>query len=98
METVDDTILFYDASREQLVWIRLALSCLQAFTNLKVNGGKSEIVPIGEVSNIHTLANILRCKVGNLPMKYLSMPLGTWNKTASIWNPILERMEKKLSG
>ena len=98
METVDDTILFYDASREQLVWIRLALSCLQAFTNLKVNGGKSEIVPIGEVSNIHTLANILRCKVGNLPMKYLSMPLGTWNKTASIWNHILERMEKKLSG
>ena len=80
----DDTILFCDASREQLVWIRLALSCLQTLTNLKVNVGKSEIVLIGEVSNIHTLANILRCRVGSLPMKYLGMPLDTWYKTASI--------------
>ncbi|KAK9988960.1 hypothetical protein SO802_029199 [Lithocarpus litseifolius] len=31
-------------------------------------------------------------------MNYLGMPLGTSYKTASIWNPILERMEKKLSG
>ena len=31
-------------------------------------------------------------------MKYLGMPLGTSFKTASIWNPILEKMEKKLSG
>ena len=31
-------------------------------------------------------------------MKYLGMPLGTSYKTAFVWNPILERMEKKLSG
>ena len=44
--------------------------------------GKSEIVP----------------RVGSLPMIYLGMPLGTLYKTTSIWNPILKRMEKKLSG
>ena len=37
----DDTILFYDASREQLLSIRLVLSCFQTFTGLKVNIGKS---------------------------------------------------------
>ena len=94
----DDTILFCDASREQLLSIRLALSCFQAFTGLKVNVGKSEIVPIGEVYNLATLASILHCRMGSLPMKYLGMPLGTSFKTASIWNPILEKMEKKLSG
>ena len=31
-------------------------------------------------------------------MKYLGMPLGTSFKAASIWNPILEKIEKKLSG
>ena len=36
--------------------------------------------------------------VDSLPMIYLGMPLGTSYKTASIWNPILERMEKKLTG
>ena len=59
----DNIILFCDASREQLLSIRLALTCFQAFTSLKVNVGKSEIVPIREVSNIHNLANILQCKV-----------------------------------
>ena len=93
----DDTILFCDASREQLMSIRLALSCYQAFTGLKVYVGKSEIVPVGEVNNLVALGSILQCREGSLPMKYLGMPLGTSFKTASIWNPILEKMEKKLS-
>ena len=33
----DDTILFCDASRDQLMSIRLALTCFQAVTSLKVN-------------------------------------------------------------
>ena len=94
----DDTILFCDASREQILSIRLVLACFQAFTGLKVNVGKSEIVHIGEVRDIQTLANILQCRVGSLPMIYLGMPLGSLYKTTFIWNPILEKMEKKLSG
>ena len=94
----DNTILFCDASREQLLFIRLALSCFQAFMGLKVNVGKSEILLIGMMNNLAALANILHCKVGSLPMKYLGMPLGTSFKIVSIWNPILEKMEKKLSG
>ena len=93
----DDTILFCDASREQILSIRLVLTCFQAFIGLKVNVEKSEIIPIGDVSNIQSLANILQCRVGSLPMIYLGMPLGTLYKTAFIWNLILERMEKKLS-
>ena len=62
------------------------------------NVGKSEIVPVGEVNNLDALANILQCRVGSLPMKHLGMPLGTSFKTVSIWNPILEKIEKKLSG
>ena len=50
------------------------------------------------MNNLDALANILQYRVGSLPMKYLGMPLGTSFKTASIWNPILEKVEKKLSG
>ena len=56
---LDDTILFCDASREQILSIRLVLTCFQAFTGLNVNVGKSEIAPVGEVRNIQSLANIL---------------------------------------
>ena len=49
---VDDTILLCNASREQILSIRIVLTCFQAFTGLKVNVGKSEIVPVGEVRDI----------------------------------------------
>ena len=53
-------------------------------TGMKVNVEKNEIVPVREVSNTQTLANILQCRVSSLPMIYLGMPLGTSYKTASI--------------
>ena len=67
-------------------------------TGLKVNIAKSEMVPIGEVNNVHALVEILGCKVGLLPMAYLGMPLGASHKSPSIWNPILEKMKWKLAG
>ena len=94
----DDTILFCDASREQLLYIRIVLIFFEAITGVKVNVGKSETVPVGEVGHMDALARILCCKVGRLPMSYLGMPLGAHFKDASIWNPVLERVEKKLSG
>ena len=94
----DDTILFCDVSREQLLYIRIVLIFFEVITGLKVNVGKSEIVPVGEVGNLDALARILCCKVGRLPMSYLGMLLGAHFKDASIWNPILKRVEKKLAG
>ena len=67
-------------------------------TSLKVNVAKSEMVPIGEVNDVHALAEILGCRVGTLPMTYLGMPLGASHKAPSIWNPVLEKIERKLAG
>ena len=64
---------------------------------MRVNGGKSEIVPVGGVENLNVLACVLCCRVGSLPMTYLSMPLGAHCKDSSIWNPIIEKMERRLS-
>ena len=43
----DDTILFCEASREQILSIRLVLTCFQAFTGLKVNVGKIRLSLLG---------------------------------------------------
>ncbi len=43
---------------------------------LKIYLGKSKMVPIGEVPKVEALADILACKIFNLPMKYLGLPLG----------------------
>jgi hypothetical protein len=64
---------------------------------LKVNLGKSELVPVGKVSYPEGLAAILGCKVGSLPMNYLGLPLGASFKASHIWNPIIEKVEKRLA-
>ena len=94
----DDTILFCDADEEQILHIRLLLLSFQAVIGLKVNVYKSEMVPRGEIVDVHALAEILGCRVGELPMSYLGMPLGAFHNSPSIWNPILEKFERKLAG
>ena len=56
------------------------------------------MVPIGEVPNVYVLAEILGCQIGSLPMTYLSIPLGASHKSPTVWNPILEKIERKLAG
>ena len=94
----DDTILFCDADVGQILHIRLLLLSFQAVISLKVNVHKSEMVPIGEVVNVHVLVEILGCRVGTLPMSHLGMLLGASHNSPSIWNPILEKIERKLAG
>ena len=94
----DDTILFCDANVEQILHIRLLLLSFQAVIGLKVNVHKSEMVPIGEVVDVHALAEILGYRVGTFPMSYLGMLLGASHNSPSIWNPILEKIEWKLAG
>ena len=59
--------------------------------------GKLELVQVGEVHNLDVLVGLLGCKHSSLPLKYLGLPLGVKFKELSIWNPILEKMEWRLS-
>uniref|UniRef100_A0A2N9GEX2 Reverse transcriptase domain-containing protein n=1 Tax=Fagus sylvatica TaxID=28930 RepID=A0A2N9GEX2_FAGSY len=59
---------------------------------------KSELVQVGEVPLLEELADILGCKTSTLPMKYLGLPLGASFKSKNIWNPIVEKMERRLAG
>ena len=52
---------------------------------------------MGVVHN-ELLLNVLGCKQGTLPMKSLGLPLGAKFKDMTIWNPILEKMERRLTG
>ena len=95
---VDDAILFCDAMKEQLLDIRMVIIFFKAIIGLKVNIGKSEIVPMGMVGSLNALASVLGCNIGRLLIVYLGMPFGAHFNDSLIWNSIIEKMEKKLSG
>lgn len=47
--------------------------------------GKSEIIHVGEVDDVHSLAEVLSCKVGSLPSSYLGLPLSAIFKFEAVW-------------
>ena len=67
-------------------------------SGLRINLGKSEMVPVGDVHNLDDLVGLLGCRHSSLPFKYLGLPLGAKFKELSVWNPILEKMEQRLAG
>ena len=44
------------------------------------------------------LVEILGCQQSSLPLKYLGLLLGASHKEETIWNPVLEKMERRLAG
>ena len=93
----DDTIIFCEAKEEQLLYLNWVLLWFEASSGLKINLNKSELIPVGAVENMDTLAAELGCRAGHLPTTYLGLPLGAAHKSVAIWDNIEEKMHKKLA-
>jgi hypothetical protein len=94
----DDALIFCGANRDQLLYLKGVLLCFEVVSGLHINLGKTEIVPVGLVPEVHDLAQVLGATITSIPMKYLGLPLGAWFKSKDMWNPIVGKMEKRLAG
>ena len=93
----DDILIFCNADATQIASLRAILARFEV-SGLRINLGKSKLVPIGVVHNMDVLVGMLGCWQSSLPLRYLGLPLGAKFKELSIWNPILEKMERRLAG
>jgi hypothetical protein len=93
----DDTLIFCGAQAEHVRNLRCTFLCFEAVSGLRINLGKSKLVPIGEVDDVESLAHILGCRIGSLPMTYLGLPLGASFKSLPIWNGVIEKAERRLA-
>lgn len=89
----DDTLIFWAVG-----YIRLVLLFFQMASGLRVNIVNSEIIPVGSVDNIDGLASFFWCRTADLPSSYLGLPLGAKFKSKALWNPVLDRFERRLAG
>lgn len=71
---------------------------MEAISGLKVNLGKSKLFLVGDVHNVIELFSIIGWKVDSFPATYLGLSLGSKSSLKIIWNPVIERLEKRLSG
>jgi hypothetical protein len=59
---------------EGITNLKLILLCFENMSGLKINFDKSEVIVIGvTVQEQHRVANMLNCKLGAFPMKYLGL-------------------------
>ena len=93
----DDTLVFCDADSNHITAMHEILSRFEEVPRLKINLGKSVLVLAGDVPNLHELVEIFDCSESALPLKYLGLPLGASFKDKTVWNPILEKIERRLT-
>ena len=72
-------------------------SFMITYQKKNINLLQSELVPIGNMPNMEELVEILGCQQSSLPLKYLGLLLGASHKEETIWNPVLEKMERRLA-
>ena len=67
-----------------MVHLSWLLKWFEALGGLKINLGKSELIPIGGVDFLEELILELGCKEGKLPSIYLGLPLGATFRLVAI--------------
>ena len=98
LQFADDTILFSSTKREEIMALKRILRCFQLVSGLKVNIFKSLLVGVGcSEETTQSLAAMLHCKWGRLPLLYLGLPIGVKSRSKSLWDPVIHKFEKKLS-
>lgn len=98
LQYADDILLFCPPKMEFLQNIKKALILFHLASGLKVNFHKSSLMGLNVTDAwIDCVAKNLLCKKGSIPFTYLGLPIGGNSSRLSFWNPIIQRMEKKLS-
>ncbi|XP_074315635.1 uncharacterized protein LOC141651839 [Silene latifolia] len=97
LQFADDTLIFCPAKSQVLTNIWRLLGNFQRSSGLAINFMKSTLLVIGR--NQHWgEGNALKmgCHVLQLPVKYLGIPLGSNPNKISTWDPVVDKVEKRL--
>jgi hypothetical protein len=98
LQYADDTILLFEDNLEQARNLKFLLCLFEEMSGLKINFQKSEVYCLGWAKDrVRKFEVILTCKSGDLPMKYLGIPIDEKRLAISRWNPIIEKFGKKLN-
>nr|KYP36869.1 hypothetical protein KK1_041971 [Cajanus cajan] len=98
LQFADDTLIIGEATIQNLWCLKAILRCFELISGMKINFHKSCVVNIHSGADFTNLAaSFLHCKVGQLPFKHLSLPLGANPRKLSTWKPMLDGLRKRLS-
>lgn len=98
LQFADDTVIFCDASLNQVETLKFILKWFERLSGLKINYGKCELIGVQLTdSHVVSLENAFGCRAGELPSKYLGLTLYVGSSKKHLWDAVVERIDKRLS-
>ncbi|RVW26859.1 Transposon TX1 uncharacterized 149 kDa protein [Vitis vinifera] len=99
LQFADDTIFFSNSCAEELKTLKSLLLVFGQIFGLKVNLDKRNLFGINLDQNyLSRLALLLDYKASDWPILYLGLPLGGNPIACRFWDPVIERISRRLDG
>ncbi|WVZ85042.1 hypothetical protein U9M48_032004 [Paspalum notatum var. saurae] len=96
LQYADDTILFMEHNLEQAKNMKIILRAFEKLSGLKINFHKGELFCYGEAKDfVEHYSQIFGCGVGNLPFRYLGIPMNHKRLSNKDWEQVEERDSHK---
>ncbi|XP_077246042.1 uncharacterized protein LOC143885884 [Tasmannia lanceolata] len=98
LQFADDTLLFSSPNVERILNLKAIIRCYELISRQRSNFHKSKFYGIHLDEEVSLgLAGIMDCKLDRFPSIYLGLPLGVGKHGKASWNPIVERVERRLA-
>ena len=99
VQCADDTLVLMQAHARKLICLKALLNTFASTIGLKVNYGKSIMVPINIVEDrVSIFTNTLQCARGQFPFTYLGLALRIYKPTVEQCLPLVNKIAKRITG
>jgi hypothetical protein len=97
IQYTDDTILMVEGDDHSIIHMKFILYSFEWLSGLKINYHKSEayIFSMGEEDS-RRVANMLNFRLGELPMKYLGIPLNNASLGMGAFSEVVDKVAKRI--
>jgi hypothetical protein len=97
LQYADDTLCIGEATVENLWAMKSILRGFEMVSGLKVNFWKSCLMGVNVTNEFLVMASdFLNCRIGNLPFRYLGLPVGANPRLYSTWAPMVDGIKRRL--
>jgi hypothetical protein len=80
-----------------IVQMKFILYCFEWLSSLKINYHKIEAYIFGKGSEEENrIVNMLNCKLGEMPMRYLGIPISDGKLGKAVFNVVSEKVAKRI--
>jgi hypothetical protein len=97
VQYADDTILIVESDGNSIIHMKFILYYFEWLLGLKINYHKNEAFTFGmDEEASRRVANMLNCQLGELPMKYLGIPLNDSSLGMGAFSGVVDKVAKRV--